>query len=86
MIRDSHSARPTQEHDPAGSTPLAGQSDPASATDGHRTHVSAGEGGQPSDMDPYRIRPKNGAMMMLGTIGLPVAIILLVLVVVLVVF
>ncbi|MCG6112155.1 MAG: hypothetical protein MEQ74_08225 [Paracoccus sp.] len=54
--------------------------------DRDRTDESAGEGGLSSDMDYYRIRPSSGLLMMLATIGLPVAVIMLVIVVVIVVF
>ncbi|TJZ90901.1 hypothetical protein FA743_13410 [Paracoccus gahaiensis] len=77
---------PSEPRDPAGSTPLPGQSDAASAAGDTRTDASAGEGGATSDMSFTRIQPKTGAMMMLGTIGLPLAIILLLVIVVLIAF
>lgn len=77
---------PSEQRDPAGSTPLPGQSDAASAAGDTRTDESAGEGGSTSDMRSTRIQPKTGAMMMLSTIGLPLAIILLLVIVVLIVF
>lgn len=77
---------PSDQRDPAGSTPLPGQSDAASAAGDTRTDASAGEDGITSDLTYARIQPKTGVMMMLGTIGLPLAIILLLVIVVLVVF
>ncbi|MFN4128987.1 MAG: hypothetical protein ACK4GC_04120 [Paracoccaceae bacterium] len=86
--RNTHNNHPddsAKQRDPGGSTPLAKQSD-TTTTDDQRTDRSAGEAGQPSDMSYYRIQPRSGALMMLGTIGLPVAVILAVLVLVIAVF
>ncbi|CAM3289597.1 hypothetical protein PANO111632_12470 [Paracoccus nototheniae] len=77
---------PSEQRDPSGSKPLPGSVDEASVADDNRIDQSAGEGGRPADMSYYRVQPKAGALMLLGTIGLPVAIILLVVIVAVVVF
>ncbi|WP_304615568.1 hypothetical protein [Paracoccus sp. (in: a-proteobacteria)] len=51
-----------------------------------RTDESPGEGGMPSDMRYYRIGPKSGALHLVGIIGLPVAVIVLIVLVALVAF
>lgn len=49
--------------------------------DDPRTDESPGEGGLPSDMRYYRIGPRSGALHLAAIIGLPVAVILLIVIV-----
>ena len=53
---------------------------PGAQTDGTappsaRIDESAAESGQPADMAYYRVPAKSGAMMLLGTIAIPLAVI-----------
>lgn len=73
--------RHRDDHPPSDSAPRPDQQS-AEPTES----VSAGEGGLPSDMRYYRIRPASGALMMLATIGLPIAAVLLVIAVAVLVF
>ena len=59
-----HSERPSPADQPNGPVPH-----PAT------TDESAAESGQPADMAYYRIPGKSGAMMLLGTIAIPLAVI-----------
>lgn len=52
--------------------------------DDARTDTSPGEGGLPSDMRYYRIGPRSGALHLAAIIGLPVAVIALIVIALLV--
>lgn len=56
----------------------------AQRTDAPETDISAAEDGRPSDMAYYRVPDKSGAKMFLGTIAIPLAVIVLIVVAVLV--
>jgi hypothetical protein len=62
LKRPSQAARPDAPADPTAAA--------APTTD-----ESPGEDGKPTDMDYYRVGEKSGAMMLLGTIAIPLAVI-----------
>lgn len=67
--------------DPERPSPADRPADPSGAqTDGTappsaRIDESAAESGQPADMAYYRVPARSGAMMLLGTIAIPLAVI-----------
>ena len=76
-------------HDPERPSPADQPADrpadrPGAQTDGTappsaRIDESAAESGQPADMAYYRVPARSGAMMLLGTIAIPLAVIAVVL-------
>jgi len=48
------------------------------AADAPKIDESAAEDGKPADMDYYRVPAKSGAMMMLGTVAMPLLVIVLI--------
>lgn len=71
-----HRDRPSQTE-----RPDAPADNPAEAP---TTDESAGEGGLPADMDYYRVSARSGAMMVLATVAIPLAVIVGIVVVLLV--
>lgn len=70
MTQDPERPSPADQPAPGSGVQTDGTAPPSARID-----ESAAESGQPADMAYYRVPARSGAMMLLGTIAIPLAVI-----------